>query len=236
MSVYREILTAECKKLQITLPETAIERFTAYAEYLIAYNQKVNLTAITAPEEIARKHFIDCLLFFKAVQPPQGASVIDVGTGAGFPGMVLKIARPDLRLTLMDSLNKRLVFLESLLDKLQLSAEIVHSRAEDGAKPPLREQFDFATARAVAALPVLSEYCLPYVKPGGYFVALKGAMAQAEVTAAAQAIRILGGAKPKLVQLQNPSLGSRGIAVIQKHKPTPAKYPRAAAKISKQPL
>lgn len=236
MSVYREILSAECQRLGIALNDAAIERFEIYADYLIEYNKNVNLTAITEPTEIAHKHFLDCLLFFKAAQVPQGASIIDVGTGAGFPGVVLKIARPDIKLTLMDSLNKRLVFLNSLLEKLGLSADIIHSRAEDGAKPPLREGFDFATARAVAALPVLSEYCLPYVKPGGCFVALKGAMASEELTSAKRAIETLGGGKPKLVELQTETLGNRGIAVIPKTAPTPAKYPRQSAKISKQPL
>ncbi|MBQ7288880.1 MAG: 16S rRNA (guanine(527)-N(7))-methyltransferase RsmG [Clostridia bacterium] len=236
MSVYREILKSECEKMGISLAEDAFARFEAYAAYLIEYNQKVNLTAITEPAEIAHKHFVDCLLFFKAVQVPQTASLIDVGTGAGFPGVVLKIARPDIQLTLLDSLNKRLVFLQSLLEKLGLTAEIVHSRAEDGAKPPLREHFDFATARAVAALPVLCEYCLPYVKSGGSFVALKGAMANQEVAAAGRAVQILGGEKAQLVCLQTEALGSRGIVTVRKVHHTPPAYPRTAAKISKQPL
>lgn len=236
MSVYREIITAECEKMAIVLPPEALEQFEAYAAYLLEYNQKVNLTAITEPTEIAHKHFIDSLLFFKAVEAPQAASVIDVGTGAGFPGIVLKIARPDLQLTLLDSLNKRLVFLQGLLERLGLTAETIHSRAEDGARPPLREHFDFATARAVAALPVLCEYCLPYVKPSGCFVALKGALAAEETAAAGRAVLLLGGAPPKLVQLQTEALGSRGIVVIRKTAATPAKYPRPAAKIAKQPL
>lgn len=197
MSVYREIVTAECEKLGIALPQAALAQLEAYAAYLIEYNEKVNLTAITEPAEIAHKHFVDSLLFFKAAAPAPGARVIDVGTGAGFPGVVLKIARPDLQLTLLDSLNKRLVFLQQLLERLGLSAELVHSRAEDGAKPPLRESFDFATARAV---------------------------------------QLLGGGAPQVVTLQTAALGSRGIVVIPKTAPTPAKYPRPAAKIAKQPL
>ncbi len=236
MSVYREIVTAECEKLGIALPPATLAQLEAYAAYLIEYNEKVNLTAITEPAEIAHKHFVDSLLFFKAAAPAPGARVIDVGTGAGFPGVVLKIARPDLQLTLLDSLNKRLVFLQQLLERLGLSAELVHSRAEDGAKPPLRESFDFATARAVAALPVLCEYCLPYVKPGGSFVALKGALAAEETAAAARAVQLLGGGAPQVVTLQTAALGSRGIVVIPKTAPTPAKYPRPAAKIAKQPL
>lgn len=236
MSVYREILSAECAELGIDLNEEAIKRFEIYAEYLVEYNKNVNLTAIVEPCDIAHKHFVDSLLFFKAVDLPQGASVIDVGTGAGFPGVVLKIARPDIKLTLMDSLNKRLVFLNSLMEKLGLEAEIIHSRAEDGAKPPLREGFDFATARAVAALPTLSEYCMAYVKKGGFFVALKGAMAKEEIVAAKKAIQILGGDKPTLVELETEALGSRGIVVVKKVSPTPPKYPRPSAKIAKQPL
>lgn len=236
MSVYREIVTAACAELGIQMPPEAPAQLEQYADFLIEYNQKVNLTAITEPAEIAHKHFVDCLLFFKAVQLPQGARVIDVGTGAGFPGVVLKIARPDIQLTLLDSLNKRLVFLQQLLQRLGLSAELKHSRAEDGAKPPLRESFDVATARAVAALPVLCEYCLPYVKPGGCFVALKGALAAEETVAAASAVKLLGGAKPEVTTLHTAALGSRGIVVIGKISPTPAKYPRPAAKIAKQPL
>ena len=236
MSVYRNIILNEAILSGLPISDQAIERFEVYADYLIEYNKNVNLTAITEPEEIAHKHFVDCLLFFKAVDVPQGASLIDVGTGAGFPGVVLKILRPDIKLTLMDSLNKRLTFLDSLLKKLDLSAELIHSRAEDGAKPPLRESFDFATARAVAALPTLSEYCLPYVKTGGFFVALKGAMAREEIDTAKKAIQILGGKEPCLIELQTEALGNRGIAVIEKLSATPAKYPRSSAKISKQPL
>lgn len=236
MSVYRNIILNEDILSDLPISDRAIERFEVYADYLIEYNRNVNLTAITEPEEIAHKHFVDCLLFFEAVDVPKGASVIDVGTGAGFPGVVLKILRPDIKLTLMDSLNKRLTFLDCLLKKLDLSAELIHSRAEDGAKPPLRESFDFATARAVAALPTLSEYCLPYVKKGGFFVALKGAMAKEEINTAKKAIQILGGNEPCLVELQTEALGNRGIVVIEKLSATPAKYPRSSAKISKQPL
>lgn len=238
MSVYSEILSAECTAYGIALDKDAFDRFDAYAEYLTEYNKNVNLTAITEPREIAYKHFFDSLLFFKAAEVPLGASVIDIGTGAGFPGVVLKIARPDIKLTLLDSLNKRLVFLDSLLKKLSLDAKTVHSRAEDGAASGshLREAFDFATARAVAALPVLCEYCLPYVKVGGKFVALKGALAAEETSASAGAAAILGGGKIQIAEFEHEMLGKRGIAVIDKTAHTPQKYPRNSAKISKTPL
>lgn len=218
------------------LDDTAKQRLQRYAELLVEWNEKINLTAITEPEDIAVKHFLDCLMFFKYCNVPQGASVIDIGTGAGFPGVVLKIARPDIKLTLLDSLQKRITFLRTLCDEMGFSdVETVHSRAEDGART-LREQYDFAVARAVANMPVLSEYCIPYVKVGGSFVALKGASATEEAKAAKSAVKLLGG---EIVSLDTFSLldaGERGIITVKKISQTSSKYPRNPGKISKQPL
>ena len=221
----------------LTLDDTALKNLETYGNLLIEWNGKMNLTAIVEPDEVLIKHFYDCLLFFKDVDVPEGAGVIDVGTGAGFPGMVLKIARPDINLCLLDSLNKRLVFLAEVLEKTALSAEVVHARAEDGAKKPeLREGFDIACARAVAAMPVLSEYCLPYVKQGGLFVAMKGPAADEELAAAKKAISVLGGGEAQIFCETLPDGGERRIVKIKKISQTPTKYPRNSGKIAKQPL
>ena len=181
-----EKIVPVCEEFGLTLDNTAIDRLNTYGNLLVEWNEKMNLTAITQPEEVLYKHFLDCLLFFKNVKVPQNAKVIDVGTGAGFPGLVLKIARPDIELTLMDGLNKRLIFLNAVLDELGLQAQTVHMRAEDGGKnPAYREKYDIACARAVANLPVLCEYCIPFVKLGGQFVAMKGSAAEEELEAEA---------------------------------------------------
>ncbi|MDO4607958.1 MAG: 16S rRNA (guanine(527)-N(7))-methyltransferase RsmG [Clostridia bacterium] len=226
-----------CESFGLSLDDTAIKRLNIYGNMLIEWNQKMNLTAITEPEEVLFKHFYDCLLFFKNVKVAKGAKVIDVGTGAGFPGVVLAIARPDIKLTLLDGLNKRLVFLNELLNALELDATTVHMRAEDGGKNPLyREQFDIACARAVAALPVLCEYCIPFVNVGGQFVAMKGSSAADEVKNAQNAYKILGCEKPTLI-CENLREGEpRAFIVSKKLSQTPPKYPRIGGKISKSAL
>lgn len=217
--------------------QKVIERLNLYGNLLLEWNEKINLTAITEPEEVVVKHFYDCLLFLKNVDLPTGASVIDVGTGAGFPGIVLKIARPDIKLTLLDSLNKRINFLNEVLKALNLEAETIHARAEEGGQNKLlREKFDFATARAVARLNVLSEYCIPFVKVGGHFVALKGPAAKQEAEEAQKAISLLGGEKPKIICENLTEDEQRCFCIIKKISQTPTKYPRNSAKISKQPL
>ena len=217
--------------------QKVIERLNLYGNLLLEWNEKINLTAITEPEEVVVKHFYDCLLFLKNVDLPTGASVIDVGTGAGFPGIVLKIARPDIKLTLLDSLNKRINFLNEVLKALNLEAETIHARAEEGGQNKLlREKFDFATARAVARLNVLSEYCMPFVKVGGHFVALKGPAAKQEAEEAQKAISLLGGEKPKIICENLTEDEQRCFCIIKKISQTPTKYPRNSAKISKQPL
>lgn len=231
-----EKLAELCKDF-LPLDSKAKERLSAYGNLLLEWNEKMNLTAITDPEEVLYKHFYDCLLFFKHIEVKEGASVIDVGTGAGFPGMVLLIARPDIKLTLLDSLNKRLIFLNAVLEETGLSAEVIHARAEEGArKAELREQFDIACARAVAALPTLSEYCLPYVKKGGLFVSMKGPAADEEVIAAKRALELLGGGNAEIIKEALPDGSERRFVKIKKISQTPTKYPRAGGKITKQPL
>ena len=231
-----EILPA-LGEFNITLTEKQIESLNKYANLLIEWNEKMNLTAITEPSEVVWKHFYDCILLFKDVDIKKGARVIDVGTGAGFPGMVLKIVREDINLTLLDGLNKRLVFLSQVLEELNLSASVVHLRAEEGAKKAeYREQYDYAVARAVANMNVLSEYCMPYVKVGGFFAALKGPAGREEAENAKKALSILGGGKTTVFAEGHQNIGERTIVVTQKVSPTPPKYPRISAKISKQPL
>ena len=220
-----------------TLNEETANRLERYAELLVEWNGKMNLTAITDPDEIIIKHFYDCLLFLKHNEIPQKAKVIDVGTGAGFPGLVLKIARPDIKITLLDSLNKRLTFLNEVANDLGLEVETLHSRAEDAGKmPQYREKYDIATARAVARLNVLSEYCLPFVKKGGSFVAMKGPTAPEELDGALSAIKKLGGEKAIQVNETLPDQSNRVFVKIKKISQTPPQFPRISAKISKKPL
>ena len=228
-----EKIVPVCEEFGLTLDDTAIKRLNTYGNMLVEWNEKMNLTAITEPEEVLYKHFLDCLMFFKNVQVKQGARVIDVGTGAGFPGLVLKIARPDIELTLMDGLNKRLTFLNAVLDELKLEAKTVHSRAEDGGKnSEYREKYDIACARAVANLPVLCEYCIPFVKVGGQFVAMKGSAASEELAAAGNAYKILGCEKATIICENLRENEARAFIVAKKVSQTPPKYPRMGGKIA----
>ncbi len=236
MDKYIKELGVLAEKEGIALTDEMLEKFQIYSETLREWNEKINLTAITDQEGIVIKHFLDSLLLLTVYDLEEGASVIDIGTGAGFPGVVLKIARPDIKLTLLDSLNKRINFLNELTAKLGLEVTAIHSRAEDGAKPPLRESFSLATARAVASLPTLSEYCLPYVKQGGSFVAMKGPTAGEEIELSQNALKILGGDIPRLIEKKLPNGDTRCFAVVKKKSQTPTKYPRNSAKISKFPL
>lgn len=226
-----------CEPFGVVLDAERTERLNTYGSLLLEWNEKMNLTAITEPREVLYKHFYDCILLLKHARLPQGASVIDVGTGAGFPGMVLKIVRPDLRMTLLDGLNKRLVFLNAVLSELGLTAETVHLRAEEaGRNPRYREQFDLVTARAVSALPTLCEYCLPLVKKGGFFVAMKGSSAKEESVAAQNAVRLLGGGKPTLSTETLTGEEQRAFISIKKISQTPPKYPRSGKNIAKSAL
>lgn len=223
---------------KINLTEIQLSQLEIYYRLLVSRNEKINLTAITEPEDVAVKHFADSLSMLAYVDVPKNSTVIDVGTGAGFPGVVLKIARPDIKLTLLDSLNKRLVFLQEVLDEINLSADLIHSRAEDGGQNiGLRETYDFALSRAVARLNVLSEYCLPYVRLGGKFVAFKGKDADTELKDARKAVQTLGGRVTDVHRFSLPSDGGdRAIIEIEKIQPTPEKYPRNSAKIKSMPL
>ncbi|MBR4888184.1 MAG: 16S rRNA (guanine(527)-N(7))-methyltransferase RsmG [Clostridia bacterium] len=220
----------------IALAPAQAEQFNTYADLLVEWNKVMNLTAITEPEEIVMKHFVDSLLLFKAYDVPENATLIDVGTGAGFPGLPVKIFRPDVRVTLLDSLQKRLNFLEAVSNATQCETKRIHARAEDaGREPALRESYDIACARAVAAMPNLCEYCLPFVKKGGVFIAMKGPGLDEELAAAERALRILGGKLESTHSFTLPDGSERKIAVIRKTKPTPPNYPRPAAKMKKQP-
>lgn len=230
-------LREEAQNCGITLEEGMLQEFQTYSDLLVEWNQKINLTAITEPEKIAILHFLDSVLLLKEGKVPQNARLIDVGTGAGFPGIPVKIVRKDVQLTLLDSLNKRLIFLKELCEQLQLPVELVHARAEEGGvKPELREKFDVATARAVAALPLLCEYCLPFVKVGGYFLAMKGPNCEEEIQNSHKALGILGGKLEKVHTYQLPDGSARTLLLIKKIAHTGPKYPRCSAKIAKSPL
>lgn len=232
-----EILKPLLPEYGLSLGEEALAGLETYAAVLRDWNQRMNLTAITDDEGIAVKHFLDSLALLRYLELPQGARVADVGTGAGFPGVVLKIARPDLRLTLIDGHGKRITFLEALLGELGLSGECLHLRAEEaGRKPELRERFDLVTARAVAGMNVLAEYCLPLVKRGGVFAAMKGPEPEEELSAAKKALRVLGGAEPERMSYRLPNGDGRTLIMVRKTAPTPESYPRCSAKIAKQPL
>lgn len=214
-----------------------LSRFETYAEMLVDWNTRINLTAITDPEGIAVKHFLDSLLLLRAVEVPENAKLLDVGAGAGFPSLPCKLIRPDLSVTLLDSLQKRIGFLETLCESLEITAAAVHGRAEElGRVPAYREQFDLVTARAVANLRELSEYCLPFVRVGGVFAALKGSAAEEEAREAEKAITLLGGRIREICPFTLPDGGTRGIVVIEKRSQTPTKYPRNAGKMKKAPL
>ncbi|MBR1747618.1 MAG: 16S rRNA (guanine(527)-N(7))-methyltransferase RsmG [Clostridia bacterium] len=218
----------------IVLDEVQEERFLRYADLLTEYNEKFNLTAITDRREIYEKHFLDSAL--GGAYLSAGAEVVDVGSGAGFPAIPLKILRPDLKITMLDSLQKRVGFLNVVLQELGLAGiEAVHGRAEDFAKTN-RERYDYAVARAVAPLDVLSEYCLPFVKVGGAFIAYKGRNAEEELATATRAIEILGGRETEVHAYALPSGDERAILTIKKGAPTPRKYPRGQNKPRTNPL
>lgn len=235
--INKTLLKDEAEKIGIYLDSIALDRLDIYAEMLVETNKTLNLTAITDPNEILYKHFLDSLSLLTCIDIHQGAKIIDVGTGAGFPGMVLLIARPDLEVTLLDGTNKRLMFIKNVLDALSLNANIVHMRAELAGKTiEYREQYDVVTSRAVANLNTLSEYFMPFVKLGGYFAPMKSAKTNEEVTSAKGAIRLLGGRIEEIRKLNINNCGERYIILTKKISQTPPKYPRASAQISKKPL
>ncbi len=214
-----------------------LKMFNKYALILDNWNKMINLTAIKDPREVAIRHFIDSVCLLKYENIDAGAKIIDIGTGAGFPGVPLKIMRQDLKLTLLDSLNKRLIFLSDVLKNLELEANLIHSRAEDKARDTdYRDSYDVVVSRALADLPSLCEYCLPYVKCGGYFYSLKGPYGDKELAASENAIKTLGGEFKDIVSFTLPDDSKRCIIKIKKISPTPDEYPRNQKKILRYPL
>lgn len=234
---FAEILAEKGAEAGLSFTPLQLEQFSRYYELLVETNKVMNLTAITEPEEVAVKHMVDSLLAYEAEMG--GKTLADVGTGAGFPGVPLKIYCPELKVTLIDSLGKRLRFLQQVIEELGLKGiRCEHLRAEDaGRAKKHREKYDYVTARAVARLSVLSEYCLPLAKKGGQFIALKGSKFAEEVTEGEAAVKILGGKILSTEPVKLPGLDDgRAIIKIAKIKSTPAQYPRKAGTPEKQPL
>lgn len=235
----KQQLIEGARVLNVELTDKQADQLMRYKELLVEWNEKMNLTAITEDMEVITKHFLDCLTVQSSIDLTKVKTLVDVGTGAGFPGLVLKIAFPNVHITLIDSLNKRLKFLQHVIDELGLTGiECVHGRAEDlGKNKTYREKFEVCASRAVANLAVLSEYTLPFVQKNGYLIALKGQKLDEELVEGEKAIAILGGTIDKLVDVVVPytDLNHR-IAKIKKTKETPKKYPRKAGEPTKMPL
>ena len=234
-----DLMKEAANEVGLELTEVQYEQFIKYMRLLQEWNEKINLTAITEDEEVIKKHFIDCIKAFKSDAIKNARNIIDVGTGAGFPGIPLSIMNPTLKITLVDSLNKRLVFLQEVINQLGLkNVELVHARAEDfGQNKKYREKFDVATSRAVANLSTLSEYLIPLVKVGGKCICMKAANATEEIDQAKKAISVLCGAISKVDEFCLPQSDiGRTIIEIKKEKQTPNKYPRKAGLPSKEPI
>ena len=233
------VLTEKVKELSIVLNDKQIQQFEQYYNILVEWNKVMNLTAITEYEEVVEKHFLDSLTIVNAIHVKKIETLIDVGTGAGFPGIPLKIAFPHLKVTLLDSLNKRIKFLNEVIDLLELNdIKAIHGRAEDYAKQAeYREQYDICVSRAVANLATLSEYCLPYVKVDGLFVPYKSGEIDEELKSSEKAVSILGGKVEEVVKFQLPGTDiGRSFVKIHKIKETKKKYPRKAGMATKEPL
>lgn len=223
------------KTAGIDLDEEQLAKLEQLTVFMLDYNQKINLTRITEPNEIIEKHYIDSILPLTMVDIPRGTLCADIGTGAGFPSLPMKIYRPDLDFTLIDSLGKRITYLNLVCEELGIKCRTIHARSEEAAKKPeLRDSFGFVTARAVAALNILCEFCLPYVKKGGIFASLKGAEDEAEM--AGNAIKRLGGELEQVIAYNLPSGDARHLVIIRKISDTPQGFPRAGGVISKRPL
>ncbi len=234
-----DLLAGDLKLFHISLSAKQTEQILQYYELLVEWNQVMNLTAITEYEDVVKKHFVDSISIVKACDMNNVLSVIDVGTGAGFPGLVLKVVFPNIHVTLLDSLNKRIRFLDHVIEVLGLTGvETIHGRAEDYAREDrLRETFDLCVSRAVAHLSTLSEYCIPFVRQGGLFVSYKSEKIAEEVKEASKAISILGGNLETQVEFTLPNSDIyRNFVRIKKEKATPLKYPRKAGLPSKEPL
>ena len=234
----KNIIKEKSEVMGASVSDDLIEKLEIYAKELKEWNEKINLTAITDDEGIAVKHFIDSLMLLKYVDIPENSKIIDVGTGAGFPGLVIAATRPDVKVTLLDSTGKKLKVVNDIGEKMGLSNyEILNMRAEEaGQKKEYREIYDFATARAVAELRVLSEYCLPFVKQNGYFISMKGALADKEIENASNALKTLSGKIEEKYNFNLCDAGERNIIKIKKISQIPTKYPRVSAQIAKKPL
>lgn len=234
-----ELLREGAESLGLSLSPAEMARYEAYTRELVAWNQRMNLTATDDPREIAVKHLLDSLTCFLAIQAGAGTRTLDVGTGAGFPGVVIKIHAPETPLTLLDSTRKKLDFLTHLAETLGFpDVATIHARAEDAARDRrIRERFDLVVARAVAELRVLLELCLPFVRVGGVFLAMKGPRGDEEVSPAARALTLLGGEIERVLPLSLPfGAGERRLIVVRKRRPTPRGYPRKAGTPAKSPL
>lgn len=234
-----ELLKTGAEAIGISLNEKQIAQFVKYYEILVEWNSFMNLTGITEYEEVVQKHFVDSLALCKALDVSKAESLIDIGTGAGFPGIPLKIAYPHLKVTLLDSLQKRIKFLNEVIAQLGLEkVETIHGRAEDFAKPSMkRESYDLCVSRAVANLASLSEYCLPYVKVGGYFISYKSGKAEEELEESKKAVFLLGGKIEQEVKFMLPDSDiTRNLIKIKKVSATPKKYPRKSGLATKEPI
>lgn len=230
---------AGCKELNITLSQEQIQQFLRFYELLVEKNKVMNLTAIIEFDEVVQKHFLDSLSITKVMDFKKNQRLLDLGTGGGFPGIPLKIAFPQLKITLMDSLNKRIVFLQQVIEELQLKdITAIHGRAEEMArKKEYRESYDVCVSRAVANLSSLSEYCIPFVKKDGYFISYKSGEIQEEIEKGKKAIHLLGGNLEDVVKFQLPNTDmGRSFVVVKKTKNTSGKFPRKAGMPSKEPL
>jgi 16S rRNA (guanine527-N7)-methyltransferase len=237
--VTNNVFNDALKELEINLDSETLQKYEIYKDLLVEWNKKFNITTITEEDEIYIKHFCDSLSLVNTKLFDGKKRVIDVGTGGGFPGLVLKIYNEELDMTLMDSLNKRIIFLNEVINKLNLSnVETIHARAEElGISNEHREKYDIAVSRAVASLNTLSEYCLPFVKVGGYFIAMKGPDVKEEVEESKNAIDILGGELESIKEIKLPYLDiTHTLIMIKKVKQTPKKYPRQQGKPKKNPL